>query len=153
MDPLLPPLSITTVEAAFQENTAPRTFAMTLVGGFGTLALILSVVGLYGLITYTVTRQRREIGVRIAMGAGAGDVVGGVLKHTLGLTLAGATIGVAGALVAGRFIRGLLFGVSTADLTTYVVTVGLVLGVALLTAMLPAARAARTDPVEALAGE
>jgi len=153
LDPQLPPQSITTVDAAFRENTAPRTFAMTLVGGFGTLALILSVVGLYGLITYTVTRQRREIGVRIALGAGRGDVVGGVLKHTLGLTLAGAGIGVVGAVVAGRFIRGLLFGVSAVDATTYVVTVVLVMGVALVTALLPAVRAARTDPVEALAEE
>jgi putative ABC transport system permease protein len=153
MDPLLPPQSISTADDRFRENTAPRTFAMTLVGGFGTLALILSVVGLYGLITYTVTRQRREIGVRIAMGASAGDVVVGVLKRTMGLTVAGVGIGVAGALVAGRFIRGLLFGVSPVDVTTYMATVGLVLGVALLTALLPAARAARTDPVEALAGE
>jgi len=153
LDPQLPPQSITTVKAAFRETTAPRTFAMTLVGGFGILALILSVVGLYGLITYTVTRQRREIGVRIALGADAGDVVGGVLKRTLGLTLAGAALGVVGALVAGRFIRGLLFGVSTVDATAYLITIGLVLAVALLTSLLPATRAARTDPVEALAGE
>ena len=153
LDPLLPPLSITTVEGAFRKNTAPRTFAMTLVGGFGSLALILSVVGLYGLITYTVTRQRREIGVRIALGANAGNVVGGVLKHTLGLTVAGAAVGVLGALVAGRFIQGLLFGVSAVDVTTYLITVALVMAVALVTALLPASRAARTDPVGALASE
>ena len=69
----------------------------------------------------------------------------------MGLTVAG--VGVAGALVVGRLIRGLLFGVSPVDVTTDMATVGLVLGVALLTALLPAARAARTDPVEALAGE
>lgn len=153
LDPQLPPQSITSVEAAFRENTAQRTFAMTLVGGFGTLALILSVVGLYGLITYTVTRRRREIGVRVALGADAGDVVGNVIKGTLALTLVGAAVGVVGALVAGRFIQGLLFGVSAADLTTYLLTVGLVLGVALTTALLPAIRAARTDPVGALASE
>lgn len=153
MDPLLPPQAITTVDAAFQENTAPRTFAMTLVGGFGTLALILSVVGLYGLITYSVARQRREIGVRIALGAHAQDVVGDVLKHTLGLTAIGAAVGVAGALVAGRFIQGLLFGVSPVDATTYLLTLGLVLVVAFLTALIPATRAARTDPVEVLAGD
>jgi len=153
MDPGLPPQSITTVEAAFRENIAPRTFAMTLVGGFGTLALILSVVGLYGLITYTVTRQRREIGVRIAMGASSGHVVKDVLMRTLGLTAAGAVIGVVGALIAGRFIRGLLFGVSAVDTTTYMVTLALVAAVALITALLPAVRAARTDPREALAGE
>ena len=153
LDPELPPQSITTVDAAFRENTAPRTFAMTLVGGFGTLALILSVVGLYGLITYTVTRQRREIGVRMALGANAGDVVGSVLRHTLGLTVIGATAGVLGALVTGQFIQGLLFGVSPADPPTYLVILGLVILVALGTALLPAARAARTDPVGVLASD
>jgi ABC-type antimicrobial peptide transport system permease subunit len=153
LDPELPPQSITTVEAAFREITAARTFAMTLVAGFGTLALVLSVVGLYGLITYTVTRQRREIGVRIALGANAGEVVGGVLKHTLGLTIMGATVGVLGALVTSRFIQGLLFGVSAADPPTYLVTVGTVAVVALITALLPATRAARTDPVGALASD
>jgi ABC-type antimicrobial peptide transport system permease subunit len=139
------------VEAAFRENTAPRTFAMTLVGGFGALALILSVVGLYGLITYTVSRQQREIGVRIALGADSGDVVGGVLKRTLALTAVGAAVGVLGALVTGRFIQGLLFGVSAVDLATYLVVVGGVVAVAVATAAVPAARAARTDPVAALA--
>jgi ABC-type lipoprotein release transport system permease subunit len=67
--------------------------------------------------------------------------------------MAGAALGVVGALVAGRFIRGLLFGVSTVDATAYLITIGLVLAVALLTSLLPATRAARTDPVEALAGE
>lgn len=153
LDPQLPPQAITTVQAAFRETTAPRTFAMTLVGGFGTLALILSVVGLYGLITYTVTRQRREIGVRIALGANAGDVVKGVLTRTLGLTIAGVGLGAAGAVVAGRFLRGLLFGVSAADPATYLATIGLVVAVALITALIPAARAARTDPVEALVGD
>ena len=153
LDPQLPPQSITTVEAAFRENTAPRTFAMTLVGGFGILALILSIVGLYGLITYNVTKQRREIGIRIALGAHPAGVVGGVLKQTLGLTLVGAASGVAGALAAGSFIQGLLFGVSPVDATAYLSAVSLVLAVALLTSLLPATRAARTDPVEALTGE
>jgi ABC-type antimicrobial peptide transport system permease subunit len=126
---------------------------MALVGVFGTLALILSVVGLYGLITYTVSHQRREMGVRIALGAHAGEVVGGVMRRTLGLTLAGATVGVLGALLAGRFLQGLLFGVAATDLATYVMTVGVVVVVALATALLPATRAARTNPVGALASE
>lgn len=107
LDHELPPQSITTVEAAFRENTAPRRFAMTLVGGFGALAL----------------------------------------------TLASTVAGVLGALVATRFIQGLLFGVSAVDLPTYLLTVGLITAVALLTALLPAARAARTDPVGALASD
>jgi len=104
MAPNLPPQGIGTVEAAFRENTARRTFAMTLVTGFGLLALVLSVVGLYGLISYSVARQRREIGVRIALGAEAGSVVGGVLKRALVLT----GVGAAGGQVAALFLSRLL---------------------------------------------
>jgi putative ABC transport system permease protein len=75
------------------------------------------------------------------------------MRRTLGLTLAGATVGVLGALLAGRFLQGLLFGVAATDLATYVTTVGVVVVVALATALLPATRAARTDPVGALASE
>ena len=85
----IPPDGVHSVEEAFRERTARRTFAMTLVGGFGLLALILSVVGLYGLISYSVAREQREIGVRIALGAHRGDVVGRVLRRSLGLTAAG----------------------------------------------------------------
>ena len=150
LDPALPPQSLGTVEAAFRRNTARRTFAMSLVTGFGVLALVLSVVGLYGLVSYSVARQRREIGVRIALGAHSGDVVGRVLKSSLGLTLLGAAGGVAVAAAASRVIDGLLYGVSALDAPTYVVTVAVVGLVALATAALPARRAARTDPIGAL---
>ncbi len=113
----------------------------------------MSVVGLYGLITYSVARQRREIGVRMALGAAGGDVVGGVLGRSLWLTLAGAAAGVAGAAAVSRVIESLLFGVSALDGPTYVTTVGLVVGVSLPTAAWPAARAARVDPGLVLRGE
>jgi predicted permease len=153
VDPALPPQSIHTVASAFRSNTARRTFAMTLVAGFGILALLLSIVGLYGLITYSVARQRREIGVRMALGAAAGDVVGRVLRHSLMLTLAGAAMGVVGAAAVSGVIQTLLFGVSALDAATYVATVGLVVGVALFTAAWPAVRAARVDPGLVLRGE
>ena len=150
LDPALPPQSIRTVEAEFRENTARRTFATTLVAGFGLLALLLSVVGLYGLVTYSVARQRREIGVRIALGADSGDVIGRVLRQSLLLTSMGAAGGVAAALAVSRLVEGLLYGVSAVDVTTYAATVGVVMTVALATASLPAVRAARSDPVRAL---
>jgi predicted permease len=150
LDPALPPQSIRTVEAEFRENTARRTFATTLVTGFGLLALLLSVVGLYGLVTYAVARQRREIGVRIALGADSGDVIGRVLRQSLLLTSMGAAGGVAAALAVSRLVEGLLYGVSAVDVTTYAATVGVVMTVALATASLPAVRAARSDPVRAL---
>ena len=152
-DPALPPQSISTLSAAFRENTARRTFAMTLVGGFAGLALALSIVGLYGLISYSVARQRREIGVRMALGAASSDVVGGVLRRSILLTLVGAAAGVVVAVAASRTIESLLFGVSALDATTYVATVGVVVLVALLTALRPALRAAHTDPSRALQSE
>lgn len=153
LDPELPPQSVGTVTGAFRENTARRRFAMTLVGGFGLLALLLSVVGLYGLIAYSVARQRSEIGVRMALGARAGDVVGRVLRHSLGLTLVGALAGAAIAWWASGAIESLLYGVSPVDVRTYAVTVGLMVAVAALTALVPALRAARIDPVRALRSE
>jgi putative ABC transport system permease protein len=153
LDPALPPQSIRTVEAEFRENTARRSFAMTLVSGFGVLALLLCVVGLYGLITYSIARQRREIGVRIALGAGSGDVVGQVLRRSVVLTALGAAGGVAVALGVSRAIESLLYGVSAVDPSTYALTVAGVMIVALATAALPALRAARTDPVRALRTE
>lgn len=150
IDADLSPLAIGTLEDAFRDNTARRTFAMTLVAGFGLLALLLSVVGLYGLITYSVAREQREIGVRIALGAHSGDVVGRVLRRSLALTAAGALVGLAGAAAVSRLIESLLYGVSPVDTATYALTAGLMLAVAAMTTMLPALRAARTDPVEAI---
>jgi len=146
----LPPQGIRTVAAAFRENTAQRTFAMTLVSGFGLLALVLSVVGLYGLITYSVAREQREIGVRIALGARSGDVVGRVLRRSLALTAAGAVAGLGGAAGVSRVIESQLYGVSATDALTYALTACLMLAIAAVTAALPALRAARTDPVEAI---
>ena len=153
LDPDLPPQALGTVESAFRDNTARRTFTMTLVGGFGTLALLLSVVGLYGLITYSVARQRREIGVRLALGASSRAVVGRVLGRSLVLTLLGAAAGLVLAAGMSRMVESLLYGVSPVDGATYATTAGLVMIVALATAALPALRAARTDPVWALHSE
>jgi len=150
VDPALPPQAMGTVEGAFRESTARRSFAMTLVLGFGGVALLLSVIGLYGLIRYSVARRRREFGVRIALGAESGDVVGPVLRRSLGLALAGTALGVVGALASSPFLEGLLYGVSPVDLATYAATAGLVLVVAVAAAAPPAWRAARTDPVKVL---
>ena len=150
LDPQLPPQSLETVTAAFRENTADRTFAMSLITGFGLLALLLSAFGLYGLISYSVARQRREIGVRIALGAASGAVAGGVVRRSLTLTLAGALVGVAAAAGLSRTIESLLYEVSPVDAPTYALTIGFVLVVAGITAAMPALRAARTDPVGAL---
>jgi putative ABC transport system permease protein len=150
LDADVPPLSIRTVEGAFRSNTARRSFAMTLVGGFGLLALLLSVVGLYALLSYSVARERKEIGVRIALGAHAGEVAARVLGRAIGLTAAGAVAGLAAAAALSRVVEGLLFGVSAVDAVTYASVASLMLLVALVTTALPALRAARTDPMEAI---
>jgi predicted permease len=150
VDQELPPRRIYTVYEAFGENTARRTFAMTLVSGFGVLALLLSVVGLYGLISYSVAREQREIGVRIALGAHAWNVVTRVLGRALALTAVGAVIGLGAAALVSQAIEGLLYGVSPVDAWTYGATVLLLLIVAAVTTVVPALKAARTDPVEAI---
>jgi putative ABC transport system permease protein len=89
LDASLPPPEIQTVEGVFRVNTARRTFAMTLVSGFAVIALTLVVAGLYGLITYSVARERREIGIRIALGARRWTIVGRVVRRSLALTVVG----------------------------------------------------------------
>jgi hypothetical protein len=153
LDAGVPPLSIRTVESSFRESTAQRSFAMTLVGGFGLLALVLSVVGLYALITYSVARERREIGVRIALGAHTRDVVARVLGRALTLTAIGALAGLVGAAALSRMVEGLLFGVSPVDAATYAATAGSMLVIAIATTAIPALRAARTDPMAAIRTE
>ncbi len=153
VDPTLPPHELTTIAARFQESTARRAFAMTLVGGFGALALGLSLIGLYGILGYTLSRQRREIGLRIAVGAGARDIVGRVLGRSLVLTLSGAAVGVLVSLVLARWVESLLYGVSPTDPGLYLIIVAGVAMVATVTSLGPARRAARTDPLDALGSD
>jgi ABC-type antimicrobial peptide transport system permease subunit len=150
IDPDTPPLRIGTVDEAFRTNTAWRSFATTLVSGFGVLAIALTLVGLYGLISYSVARERREIGVRIALGARSRRILTRVLARSLALSAAGALVGLAIAMAGSRAIAGMLYGVSPTDPATYALTVAFVLLVALLTAAAPALRAARTDPLQAI---
>ncbi|MEX2526041.1 MAG: ABC transporter permease [Gemmatimonadota bacterium] len=153
LDPDLPPQSLGTVEHAFRENTASRTFAMTLVAGFAAMALLLSAVGLYGFLSYAVLRQRQEIGVRLALGARRGAVVRTVLGRSLKLALTGAVLGTAGAAAASQIVESMLFGVSALDASTYAFTVVLILTIALGAAFLPAWQASRISPLRALASE
>jgi putative ABC transport system permease protein len=136
-----------TALAAMQEE--PR-FVMTLLSAFAALALVLATVGLYGVVAYSVRQRTHEIGVRVALGAEAGDVVGMLLGQGLGLALAGMVLGVAGAAVATRLLRSRLYQVGPGDPITFVF-VGVVLAmVALVASFLPARAALRVDPVEAL---
>src|SRR5688572_23716295 len=150
LDPGLPPQALGTVREAFRDNLARRSFALALVSGFGALALLLSVVGLYGLLAYMVAQQKRDIGVRLAIGAHTATIVRSVVARSLSLTLVGAAGGLAIAAMATRALETLLYGVSRLDAVTYVVTAVIVIAVALATTVSPAWKAARVSPLQAL---
>ena len=124
-----------------------------LVGGFAGLALLLSVIGLYGVIAYSVSQRTREIGIRMALGAEHGSVYQLILQEAGWLALLGIVIGLAGSMSAATLIRGLLFGVHSWDVPT-LAAVAAVLGVsALLASYIPARRAASVNPIDALRAE
>lgn len=122
----------------------------TLAGIFGFVGLVLAVVGIYGVISYSVTQRTHEIGIRMALGAQALDVLKLILKQGMWLTISGIMIGLLAALLLTRALTGLLYGVSATDVVTYVAVSLLLTGVALLACFVPARRAAKTDPMIAL---
>ena len=127
----------------------PR-FMSTLTAAFAVLALTLAVIGLYGVIAYSVTQRTREIAIRAALGATPFDVLRMVIAKALGLAAAGIVAGVAAAAALARLLTGLLYGVTATDPATYVAVAALLMGVALLSGALPAIRAMRIDGARAL---
>lgn len=150
IDPNVAPISVTTVEDILGSSLFPQRLAAAVVGGFGLVGLVLAAVGLFGLLAFTVAQRTREIGLRMALGARHGDVLRLVLRHGLMLVALGASAGLVVALLATRLVRGLLVNVSPTDPVTLAVVVSLLAAVALVAAWLPARRAARVDPMEAL---
>jgi macrolide transport system ATP-binding/permease protein len=128
-------------------------FAAWLIGGFAAMALALGVVGLYGVIAYSVSQRTREIGVRMALGAQRGAVYGLVMRQAGGLIAAGLVLGLAGAVGAAMLIRKMLFGVAAWDAATLACVVAVLGAAAMAASFLPARRAARVNPVEALRAE
>ena len=153
LDPDVPYLRFHTVEAAFAAEVAPTRFYLSLLGGFAVLALVLAAVGLYGVVSYSVSRRTREIGLRVAMGADRGEIVRLVLRQGLGPTVAGILLGLAIAWGAVRLLETVLYGVEPTDPATFAVVSLLLFGVAVGATWVPARRAARVEPVEALRAE
>ncbi len=131
-------------------STSPRRFFVLLVGSFATLGLILAALGIYGVISYMVTRQRQEIGIRMALGASRSDVLFGVVNRTLRLAFVGIAIGAVVSFVAGKWISSLLFQTQPGDPMTFVAMFVIFACVALSPAIIPAQRASRVDPLVAL---
>jgi len=149
-DAQLPAMSVRTMEQLTLSSTARQNFALLLLGVFAAIALLLATVGIYGVISYSVAQRTREIGIRMALGAERADVVRLVVGQGLGLTLIGIAAGLAGAFALTRFLVSLLYGVKPTDPLTFI-SVSLVLtGAALLACYIPAWRATKVDPMEAL---
>jgi ABC-type antimicrobial peptide transport system permease subunit len=133
-----------------QRSVGQQRFTMVLLALFAGVALVLAVVGVHGVLSYMVARRVRELGIRMALGAKRSEVVGLVLRQGMMLAAVGLGSGLVVALVAGRVLRSLLFGVTATDPLTFAAVTVAVFGVALLASWLPARRATRIDPMEAL---
>lgn len=150
VDPTLEPMNFQPMNQLLYESVAQPRFYTLLLGAFAVLAMVLAAVGIYGVISYSVTQRTHEIGVRMALGARRKDVLSLVIREGLGLAIIGTVIGVAGAYAATRSLSSLLFEVSATDPITFIGVAALLTFVALLASFIPAYRATKVDPVIAL---
>jgi predicted permease len=144
---------VITMDDFLAESLAQQRFNMLLLASFAALALVLAAVGIYSVLSYTVRRRTREIGVRIALGAQIGDVVSLVMRDGMRPTLIGAVIGLIGALIFGRLLVHLIYGVRASDPLTFLVVSLFLMAIAVIACIAPAWRATRVDPMKALREE
>ena len=150
LDPNLAVTNVQTLSSVVAASLFAARIGAVLLAVFGSLALVLAAIGLYGVMSYTVSRRTREIGIRMALGAGKGNVLRLVLKEGLTLASGGIAVGLIVAAAATRLLASFLFGVSSLDAATFVAIPIVLVGVALIASYLPARRAAKVDPMIAL---
>ena len=150
LDPSLPVSSVRTMNDLMSVGRSRPRFLTLLLTLFSTVSLVLAALGIYGVVSYSVSQRTGEIGLRIAMGAGNSDILRMVLGHGMLLACAGLLVGAAGAVAITRFLRGFLFGISSLDIITFVTMAVVLLGVMLLACYVPALRATKVDPMVAL---
>jgi putative ABC transport system permease protein len=150
VNPELPVFEAKTLDDVLSTSLSQRRFAMQMVGAFALTALLLAGLGIYGTISYVVGERRQEIGVRLALGAKRGQILAMILRQGLTLATSGATVGLLGALIASRLMRGMLYGVSATDPLTFAASILVLVVVALAGCYIPARRATRVDPLFAL---
>jgi predicted permease len=153
VDATLPVFGAQQLSETISASLAERRFSMEIIALFALTALLLAGLGIYGVISYIVSERTHEIGIRIALGAGSRNILRMILREGMGLAIAGAAVGVVGAVVVSHLMTGLLYGVSPADPLTFGVVTLVLIAVAVLACYLPARRAIRVDPLVALRHE
>jgi predicted permease len=146
----LPLASVRTMQEVYDNSVAHTSFTLVMLGIAGTMALTLGIIGIYGVMSYTVSQRKREIGIRLALGAQGGDVLRIVLRQGTKLALVGVVIGIVAAFALTRLMTNLLFSVTAHDPLTFVAVAALLILVALLACYIPARRATLVDPIVAL---
>jgi ABC-type antimicrobial peptide transport system permease subunit len=152
LDPNVP-VQLAPLQTFVARSVAGRRFAAGLLSGFALLAVGLAALGIYGVLAFAVAQRQREIGVRMALGAGRGDVRRMVVRDGMRAVIPGVVLGLAGALAVSRLLRGMLYGVSASDPLTFLSVAAVLTAVALLATWLPARRATRVDPMIAIRAE
>ena len=150
IDPALAVFGVEPLDDTLLRSVGQRRFAMILLTLFAGLALMLAVIGVHGVLSYGVTERRRELGIRVALGAASRQITWLVVREGLLLTAAGVAVGIAGALIASHALSSLLFGVGATDASTYAAVAVALAGVALTATLLPARRATQIDPAQLL---
>jgi predicted lysophospholipase L1 biosynthesis ABC-type transport system permease subunit len=153
MDPALPLAGAQTLEDVFKDRLAPQRLPMLFIGSFASLALVLAVLGVYSIMAYWVTAREREFGIRTALGASGGNVLALVLRQGMTSAVVGTVVGLFAAAAATRVLAALLVGVTPHDPATFIVVPLILLGVTGAACLIPARRATRADPLDALRAE